>query len=236
MQTTATARQTPALRREDCLKCEIWNSELFPSRPVDLFEQITQSVEHLFFQPQERLYASGAGGEYVFSVRAGVVKLVKDLPNGGERIVRIKIKDQLLGLETLLKQPYHHTAIAITPVQACRIPVSLLKDLDEHYPGFHQQVIRRYQQMVDEADVFITDLSTGQSHARIARLLLHYFDDGLSEVWHHPAREDLASMLGITIETTSRLMAEFKRNGYINEENGRLSLRDVAALKRLAED
>jgi CRP-like cAMP-binding protein len=47
-------------------------------------------------------------------------------------------------------------------------------------------------------------------------------------------REEISNILGLTVETTSRTMAEFKRQGLI-EEHQRKSIRcDTAALEKIA--
>jgi CRP-like cAMP-binding protein len=50
------------------------------------------------------------------------------------------------------------------------------------------------------------------------------------------AREDMGAMLGITTETASRTIAEFKRQSLLVETNVNHFLLDIPNLQRIAED
>ena len=71
----------------------------------------------------------------------------------------------------------------------------------------------RWQRALSEADAWLTELSTGSARQRVARLLLRLVRDRESSECDLFSREDMGAMLGITTETTSRTIAEFKRQG-----------------------
>ena len=50
------------------------------------------------------------------------------------------------------------------------------------------------------------------------------------------AREDMGAMLGITTETASRTIAEFKRKSLLAETRPNQFLLDIPNLRRIAED
>jgi CRP-like cAMP-binding protein len=49
-----------------------------------------------------------------------------------------------------------------------------------------------------------------------------------------PSREDMGALLGITTETASRIMAEFKRRGLVHTDRGSEVVCDHAGLSQLA--
>jgi CRP/FNR family transcriptional regulator, anaerobic regulatory protein len=220
--------------RAKCIDCDIRKSALFANLDKNELENLLQPVYTQRHEPRTRLYGESMAGHYAYTVRSGLVKLVKAISNGETRIVRLISQADFIGLEILLNEPYRHTAIAITPIEVCRIPLDVLKNLDLHSRGFHNQLMTRWQKSVDEAENMITELSTGKASARLAHLILRYFDDGLAEIWNSPARDDIAQMLDVTTETASRLMAEFKREGLIAENHGTITIRDAVALKQIA--
>ena len=224
------------LGKASCKDCDIRQMVLFGGLSDAELDSLLQPVSIITYEPQARIYHEGDAGRYVYTLRRGVIKLVKALPNGDHRIVRLNSRSDTIGLEILLSETYRHTAIAISSTEVCRIPVEVLHRLDQRSPAFHHQLLARWQKTVDEAERFITELSTGQARSRLAHLLLDYFSDGLSEAWSSPARDDIAHMLGITIETASRLMAEFKREGMISEQDGRIVILDDVALRSIAEE
>jgi len=166
-------------------------------------------------------------------LRSGLIKLKVDLPNGGRRIVRLLRPGDVAGMETLVGENYHHTAIALQDAEVCRIPREMVIQLDQTNPAIHQALLLRWQRSVDQADHFITALSTGSAEARMARLLITLGCHGLYQE-PMPSREDMGALLGITTETASRIMAEFKRRGLIHIDRGSDIVCNHAGLTRLA--
>jgi CRP-like cAMP-binding protein len=67
----------------------------------------------------------------------------------------------------------------------------------------------------------------------VARLLLRLVKDREPPECHLFGREDLGAMLGITTETASRTIAEFKRQGLLSDLGGgryRVDTEKLAAL------
>jgi CRP-like cAMP-binding protein len=52
----------------------------------------------------------------------------------------------------------------------------------------------------------------------------------------HLTRQSLADMIGTTVETTIRIVRRWPKSGLIVEDDGRFVLRDVAALRGVAEE
>ncbi len=50
------------------------------------------------------------------------------------------------------------------------------------------------------------------------------------------SRDDMAAMIGITIETVSRMIAEFKRSNILYKAKSNLYMCDVAALHEITQN
>ncbi len=199
----------------ECNKCKIRDLALFADLEEADFDLIHRPITELRFDAPARLYRQAEEGVAVYTVRSGLVKLEQAQLSGGHRIVRLLRQGDAAGLESLLGSPYSHTAIALEPVSVCRIPREVVVRLNEQTPRLFKQVMRRWQKALDDADNWLTELSAGPSRARVARLLSHlaeYADDGEFSLI---GREDMGSILGITKESASRAVAEFKRERYI---------------------
>jgi CRP/FNR family transcriptional regulator len=169
-------------------------------------------------------------------VRSGALKLVQYLPDGSQRIVRIVRTSDILGLETLLDDAYQHDAVALQPTEVCRFPVRLVRELSRANPDLHRELMARWQRALSEADAWLTELSTGSARQRVARLLLRLVRDRETSECPLFSREDMGAMLGITTETASRTIAEFKRQSLLVETAPNLFLLDIPNLRRIAED
>lgn len=220
----------------DCKRCTLRESALFAGLEESDFAEIHQPIDQILLQPGQTLYQSGVTGDRLFTVRSGMLKLVQYLPDGAQRIVRLVKSADVTGLEALLNQPYEHDAVAMQPTELCCLPVATVKALSGRNPELHIELLKRWHRALSEADAWLTELSTGPARERIARLLLRLVrDSGGPEVLLF-GREDLGAMLGITTETASRTIAEFKRQGLLDELGGNHYRADVDQLKRLLDE
>lgn len=217
-----------------CEHCGIRHLVLFSSLEEDEFSLIHEPIDERHFDKGEVLYRKGGPGDHVFTVREGVVKLVHYTANGEERIVRLLRRGDVAGLEALLGQPYHQEAIPLDPVLTCRIPVRAINRLNRRLPNFHHELMTRWQQAVNEANSWLTELGTGPVNARVARLLLRLADAELGDTCFMPTTEDIGSMLAITKESVSRATAEFKRAGMIEHVGPHRVRVRIDSLKQLA--
>ncbi|MDR3391707.1 MAG: Crp/Fnr family transcriptional regulator [Sulfuriferula sp.] len=222
--------------RAKCSTCAVRSAVLCADLPEELLERFLYPVSNCHFQSRSQLYEHGKSGEYLYTIRSGMVKLEQSMPNGTMRIVRLLHAGDVVGLEALVGNSYHHTAVAMGEVDVCRISTRTLRDMDKNIPQLHDQLMQRWQNSLDEADDFIVRLSTGSSTARLARLLLKFSALSGDGGFIIPGREDIGAMLGVTTETASRMMAEFKRQGWVHESNGQSTYCDCIQLGQLAMD
>ncbi len=220
----------------DCLSCTLRNMVLFAGLEEKDFDQIHQPIDLYKLPPGSTLYRAGDQGERLFTIRTGVLKLVQYLPDGNQRIVRLIRSTDVTGLEALLGQPYQHDAVVLQPTEACSLPAGVVQALSRTSPKLHQELLNRWHRALTEADAWLTELSTGSAKQRVARLLLRLVRDEASSECTLFSREDMGAMLGVTTETASRTIAEFKRQSLLVETSPNHFLLDVRNLQRIAED
>lgn len=218
----------------DCLNCALRDSVLFAGLTVRDFEKIHDPIDQFTLKPGGSLYHAGDRGEFLFTVRSGALKLVQYLPDGSQRIVRLARTSDVLGLEAILDAPYQHEAVVLQTTEVCRYPARLVKALGAENPRLHTELMTRWQRALTEADAWLTELSTGSARQRVARLLLRLVRDQASNECELFSREDMGAMLGITTETTSRTIAEFKRQGLLVDLNLNRCRLDIPKLRQLA--
>jgi CRP-like cAMP-binding protein len=209
------------------------NFVLFSGLSSVEMDAILQPIDNLHVPQHAVLYGQDKPAPFVYTLRSGIIKLKVDLPNGCQRIVRLLRPGDVVGMEALVDGRYHHSAIALRDADVCRIPREVVTKLDQTNPSVHQSLMQRWQCSVDQADHFIVSLSTGAAEARMARLLIMLGCTG-NQPESMPSREDMGALLGITTETASRTMAEFKRRGLIHSRKGSEVVCDHAGLAQLA--
>lgn len=200
----------------DCVRCAIRNHVLFSGIPEEQLDHLVSPIKNITYPANSVIYRAEEKSNAIYTIRKGLIKLVQHLPNGSERTVRLVQNYDAMGLESVLKEPYHHTAITLQKTELCQIPLSVITALEKTQPQLGRQLMHQWQNHLDNADKFIIDFSTGPAETRVARLLLFLRKSSNSLCFNKIGREDIASILGITTETASRIMADLKRRSIIN--------------------
>ncbi|WP_295540494.1 Crp/Fnr family transcriptional regulator [uncultured Thiohalocapsa sp.] len=220
----------------DCRNCALRTTALFAGLSETDFDLIHDPIDQFDLKPGTTLYKTGDSSAYMYTVRSGSIKLVQYLPDGSQRIVRIVRGADVLGLEAMLDEGYHHDAIALQRSEVCRFPTRVVRQLSQDNPQLHRELMARWQRALNEADAWLTELSTGSARQRVARLLLRLVRDHDATECELFGREDMGAMLGITTETASRTIAGFKRERLLVETRPNRFILDIPNLRRLAED
>ncbi len=216
-----------------CRWCGIKDLVLFADLAESDFDLIHLPIAEQRFAAGDVLYNAGEGGEALFTVRSGLVKLVQVLPDGTQRIVRLLGQGATAGLEILVGAPYEHTAVALQSTFVCRLPREVVERLDRETPHLHRRLMERWHAALSQADQWLTRLSTGSARQRVARLALALMDErGVLMLF---SREDVGAMVGLTTETASRAVAEFRRRGLLRDLGENRYEGDRAALEALAD-
>lgn len=224
--------------RAHCGKCHIRKLMLFSELAEDAFEDLLRPIDHYLYPPGSVLFNIDTHKKYIYSIRSGMVKLVHITSDGGKRIVRLLGTGDAIGLELLDgADSYHHTAIAINQVDLCKIPLSIVKQLESNYPVLCKHVRQQLQEQLNLADQWIVALGTGTAKQRVAHLLLvleEFFADK-NGAFILINREDMAAMTGIALETVSRMIAKFKRQKILYKTRDNFYMCDAAALHKIAQ-
>jgi CRP-like cAMP-binding protein len=222
--------------KADCKSCALRESVLFAGLQEKDFEQLHEPIDQYTLPVGATLYRAGDEGERMYTIRSGILKLVQYLPDGSQRIVRLVRTTDVTGLECLIGEAYQHDAVVLQETEVCSLPVKVVEDLSRENPTLHRELLNRWQRALKEADAWLTELSTGSAKQRVARLLLRLGHKNQSSECQLFAREDMGAMLGITTETASRTIAEFKRKSLLAETRPNQFLLDIPNLRRIAED
>lgn len=195
------------------------------------------------YAAHETLYHQGSSATSVTFITAGLLKLIVHLPNGRARIVRVHRAGSILGLGGLLDEENEHTAVALSPVTALRLPLSAVRLLRREDPEAYIALIERWHGYLKEADIWITRFSTGPIRGRVARLLAFLADinrDSAVDQLQLLTCEEMGSVLGVTSESTSRVLADFKRRHILVSDNvhteSEIYNADMRRLRQIAEE
>ncbi len=226
-------------RLSDCLHCQMRGESIFAGLdPVELCT-LGMEVQDLDCAPGEVLYRTGDPARYAYTLREGAVKLVKPLRSGQEVILRLLHHGDLFGFEGMQEELHRHDAISLTQGKVCRLDLIELQVLSERLPKIREAIFRRWQEALRDSEERVVELGAKKAEARLATFLLQWACryPQLRSLPFPLTRQDLAAFLGLSVEHVSRLMAEFKRQGLLQESRNQLEilasgrLEDIAAAK-----
>jgi CRP/FNR family transcriptional regulator, anaerobic regulatory protein len=204
-------------RAAGCASCVLRPAGLFSRLERDEIDDRFQSVHSGICPANQVIYRAGEPAIAAYTIRFGVIKLLRRAPDGEECIVGLLGRGATIGLETLDAECYASSAVATRDSNLCRITRAVLVDLGRRSPGFHAGLARQWRARALQSEIWASRLQNGSLDQR-ARWLIGY----LREVGRDSAdavrllrNEDLAELLGVSAETLSRSMAKLKRRGLI---------------------
>ena len=107
--------------RGRCISCPIRHLSIFAQLPESRLLEIQSFQPSIVsFASDETVYHQGDISTNAFTLRKGLVKLVKTLPNGRTQIVRVLRAGDLFGFDGFAGESYNHTAIPLTEIEVCR--------------------------------------------------------------------------------------------------------------------
>jgi CRP-like cAMP-binding protein len=218
----------------DCRNCGIRDMVLFADLNEHDFSMIHAPIDDLEIRQGATLYAEGDSAQGVFTLRTGMIKLVRLTPDGRQRIVRVLRPGDVAGLEALGTAHYASEAIALTDISVCRIPLEVMHTLGASSPRLHLKLMQKWQQALKDADDWLADLNFGSARQRVVNLILKMRcpDDGQTTTLF--AREDMGAMLDLKLETVSREISALVRQAAIepiDRLGRRYLIRDIQQLQ-----
>lgn len=208
----------------DCRNCGIRDMVLFADLNEQDFGMIHAPIDDLEFQQGEVLYAEGGRGRGIFTLRRGMIKLVRVTADGRQRIVRVLRAGDVVGLEALGSGQYDCDAVALTEIAVCRIPLEVIHTLGASSPRLHLRLMQKWQQALKDADDWLADLNFGSARQRVSNFILKMrsANDGSTVTLF--ARDDMGAMLDLKLETVSREVSRLVREEVLEplDKQGRI--------------
>ncbi|WP_026220932.1 Crp/Fnr family transcriptional regulator [Thiofilum flexile] len=219
-----------------CQSCQVRHLSILSRMSTERLGQIAQDFNPsvITFGGQDTIYYQGDSARYAYTVRSGFVKLLSILPNGRTHIVRVLHTGDLLGFEGIVGGKYAHTAMALTKVDVCRFALSELMALKQNYAEVDGMLTQRWIQSLTKAEDMLVELGAKKTGERLGAFLVRWCESapkGIEGWVPLPlSRAEVGELLGMTVETVSRALSEWKRQGLFQERGGFIRLPDVERL------
>jgi DNA-binding response OmpR family regulator len=182
------------------------------------------------------VYSEGDTPQHVFFVKSGEVKASKAHAEGKELITNIYKKDDFFGFEPVLdNSEYQDSAIAMQDSEIISIPrqdfLTLMLRQADVAAGFISLLCKK----VAEREKQLITLAYSSVRQRTAEALLktNQLKGGKEKEKLDISREDLSKMVGTASESVIRVLSEFKDEGIIEIESGKIRILQPAKLEKI---
>jgi CRP-like cAMP-binding protein len=188
------------------------------------------------------VFHEGDPSTMFFIVLTGRIKVFKHGPDGHDIILEMFGPGGPLGaVATYESRPYPASAAPVEPSSCLLIPRDAFFELLEGHPQFVRGLLGSLSLRLVELTTRLSELTGGRIEARFARLFLKLADQlgtPSSAGIFVPltlTRQELADLVGTTIETAIRIMSRWHKDEILVTEREGFRLIDRAALETLAE-
>ncbi|MGL1956750.1 MAG: fumarate/nitrate reduction transcriptional regulator Fnr [Colwellia sp.] len=234
-------KSCPGQNHIKCQNCSI--SEL--CLPFSLNEQELNTLNEIIDRKRpvhkgDKIYHDGQELHALFAIRSGTFKTFTVNEQGEEQITGFHLAGDLLGFDAIALNNHPSFAQALETSMICEIPYQNLDRLSNTMPKLKKQVLRLMSNEIRTDQEMLTLLNRKNAEQRVATFLVslsdRYHARGLSAMEFRltMTRSDIGNYIGLTVETISRLLNRFHKNGLINVDGKLITIIDIDKLSDAA--
>ena len=207
-----------------------------------------EAFDEIIVQPRplkrgQALVRQGQPFRSLYLVRTGSLKQVIRLPGRqDEQVIHFYLPSEAVGLEAIGEESCSASVVALETTFVCELPFEQLESLAVEHDALRAELMRCMSRELRGDQRQVCLLSGRTAEQRLAGFLL-----GLSRRFHARgysryrfqltmSRADIGSHLGLALETVSRVMGRFQRQGLVKVSGRELTVRSLEGLEALGEE
>ncbi|NOG61588.1 MAG: helix-turn-helix domain-containing protein [Proteobacteria bacterium] len=187
----------------------------------------------------EPLFQTGDSFKAVYAIKSGSFKTYSWSSDRKEQVIGFHFPGELLGLDSVRSLNYSCNAQALEPGNVCQLQFEDLDMLGDRLPQFQEQLIRvlSNQILMDQKQSLV--LGRQRADERLAAFLIdlsnRFKARGLPFVEFQIAmsRQDIASYLGLALESISRQFTRLQEQGLLKVSGKLVTLTNLQALEEM---
>jgi CRP/FNR family transcriptional regulator len=227
---------------------ELKDLALFKGFSKEEFKELEPYFSLKRYRKKELIFNEGEPPDWFCIVTAGKVKMTKLSHDGKEIILEIiQSGGPFGGIAVLQGFPYPANAVAMENTDVCRVSRRNLLRLLDRFPELMSFMGAILGERMKNSHEMMKNIALERVESRIASLLLKLVDK--TAVPYNPTdsggsggllidikltKQDIADMVGTTVETSIRTMSKFKREGLLDDAQGKVLILDRKGLQRYA--
>lgn len=183
------------------------------------------------------LFHCGAPFRTLYGVRAGSFKTVLLTLDGREQVIGFHLAGEVLGLASIGSEKCEADAIALEDGEVVEIPFQELGTAVHAEPALQRELLCLLAGEIQRNRQALLLLGTMRAEERLAAFLLDMSKRMAARGWSptrfllRMTREEIGSLLGLKLETVSRILSRLHAQGRISVRNRDIEILDMDALE-----
>ncbi|HMD87222.1 MAG TPA: Crp/Fnr family transcriptional regulator [Terriglobia bacterium] len=223
-----------------CSNCPVLKTSLFRNMSSEEIEALGCVFRPAHFRRNQILFFEGGFALHLFALHTGLVKVVKSLENGRDRITAVLFPGELFGFESLTDDAYPLTAVALRDCDICAVPRDDFFTYLRTNPNLAIGMVRFLVAELKRVRKQVTDMSFKDARMKVATFLLSLITsdapptEGTVDLTLPLSRQEISEALELSPETISRTLSNFCREQLVARRGRHLVIQDRAALETVA--
>jgi CRP/FNR family transcriptional regulator len=198
-----------------------------------------QLFHHVHFKAGQRIYTIGQPFDALYIVNSGFLKTVSIDESGNEQVLSFPMKGDVIGVEGISTKKYTTEAVALSDCSLVFLPFQVLTEIGHAHIEFGNAIYDLISRELVRNQAMVSILGALGAEARVARFLVslsnRYAEIGYSKKSFNlrMTRNEIASYLGLSMETVSRTLSLLSDIGLISVYQRAISINDPDLLKNL---
>jgi CRP-like cAMP-binding protein len=221
---------------------------MFDLRQVSIFHTLSpqdmKEISPYFlsgkYGKKEAIFSEGDPSEWLYIVKKGKVKITKLSQEGKEIILEIiSPNDFFGGIAVLRGFPYPANAVAMEDTEVVKISRRNLMSIIDRFPNLMYCIATNIGDRIKGSHETLKSIALEKVESRIASLLLKLSDKAGERspegvvINMKLTKQDIAEMVGTTVETSIRTMSKLSKAGLVSSKAGKIVIRDLERLRSL---
>lgn len=209
--------------------------------PVALNEDEMTSLDDIIerkkpLHKHDKLVEAGDKFHSLFAVRTGSFKSFISNEDGEEQVIGFHFPGDIIGFDALKSQNHPSYCQALETAMVCELPYETLDNMAQHFPKLRHQIMGFMSDEIKHDHDLMMLLNKRTAEERllyfISNLSNRFEERGFSSKQFNltMTRNEIGNYLGLTVETISRLLTRFQKEGIIAVDGKLISILDFELL------
>lgn len=211
--------------------------------PVALNKTEIESLDDIIerkkpLHKHDTLVEAGDKFTSLYAVRAGSFKSFVTDKEGEEQIISFHFPGDIIGFDGLSDDTHQSYTQALETAMVCELPYSTLEKMSEQFPKLRHQIMRFMSAEIKQDHEMMMLLNKRTAEERLIYFIAHlsgrFEERGFSHRQFNLSmtRNEIGNYLGLTVETISRLLTRFQKEGIIKVDGKLITVLDFAAMDK----